>query len=240
MGCSALLNIANILVLATAAHGVDSARLGLGKTRCRVTSVTTVLAACRQCRPCGYQMRRSPTLWLSEGTASNRTTAPAIGMPMLRLKQLQPGGCTRYPASPPGRECTPSSRCASTSELKASVATYLTPTFNHARRPRMTRTNIRTPGLVAYSKAGGRKRKTAQDGNILASASSLRIGTEAPLTMSSVLAHCPDIVGMAPAPLYADRRCVPDTSPDRREQSHGINQPTICIDAFRVVAFPAT
>ena len=66
--------------------------------------------------------------------------------------------------------------------------------------PRMARTKIRTAGLVACSRPGGRKRKTAQDGNILASASSLRIGTEAPLTMNFVLAHCPDIVGMTPAP----------------------------------------
>ena len=92
MGRTALLNIANILVLAAAAHGVYPAHLGLGKKRCRVTSVTTVLAACRQC---AAQMRRSPTPWLSEGTAPNRTAAPAIGIPILRLNQLQPGGCTQ-------------------------------------------------------------------------------------------------------------------------------------------------
>ena len=38
MGHTALLNIAIILVLATAAHGVYPAHLGLGKKRCRVTS----------------------------------------------------------------------------------------------------------------------------------------------------------------------------------------------------------
>ena len=92
MGHSALLNIANVLVLATPAHGVYPAHLGLGKKRCRVTCVTTVLAACRQC---AAQMRRSPTPWLSEDTAPNRTAAPAIGIPILRLNQLQPGGCTQ-------------------------------------------------------------------------------------------------------------------------------------------------
>ena len=92
MGHTALLNIANILVLAAAAHGVYPAHLGLGKKRCRMTSVTTVLAACRQC---AAQMRRSPTPWLSEGTAPNRTAAPAIGSPTIRLNQLQPGGCTQ-------------------------------------------------------------------------------------------------------------------------------------------------
>ena len=65
---------------------------------------------------------------------------------------------------------------------------------------RMPCTNIGTTGLVAYSRPVGRKRKTAVDGNILAFASSLRIGTEAPLTMNFVLAHCPDIVGMTSAP----------------------------------------
>ena len=40
-------------------------------------------------------MSRSPTPWLSEGTAPNRTAAHAIGIRILSLNQLQPGGCTQ-------------------------------------------------------------------------------------------------------------------------------------------------
>ena len=126
MGRSALLNTANILMLATAAHGVCPARQGLGKKRCRVYCVTAVLAACRQC---AAQMRRPPTPWLSEGTAPNGTAAPVIGIPILRLNQLQPRDCTHLHHLNEGVPL--SSSGASTSELKASVATYQTPAFNH-------------------------------------------------------------------------------------------------------------
>ena len=46
MGHTALLSNADILVVATPAHEVYPAHPGLGKKRCRVTCVTTVLAAC--------------------------------------------------------------------------------------------------------------------------------------------------------------------------------------------------
>ena len=40
-------------------------------------------------------MSRSPTPWLLGDTSHDRTAAPAIGNPNLRLNQLQPGGCTQ-------------------------------------------------------------------------------------------------------------------------------------------------
>ena len=40
-------------------------------------------------------MRRLPPPWLSEDTASDRSAAHAIGMPILRVYQLQPRGCTQ-------------------------------------------------------------------------------------------------------------------------------------------------
>ena len=79
--------------------------------------------------------------------------------------------------------------------------------------PRIDRTSIRTARLVAYSKEGWRECLTAYHGKILASASSLRIGTEAPLTMDFVLAHCPDIVGMAPSPPRRQTMCSPSHVP---------------------------
>ena len=46
MGHSTLLNNADILALATPAHEVYPAHLGLAEKRCRATCVTTVLPAC--------------------------------------------------------------------------------------------------------------------------------------------------------------------------------------------------
>ena len=40
-------------------------------------------------------MSRSPTPWLLGDTSHDRTAAPAVGNPNLRLNQLQPGGCTQ-------------------------------------------------------------------------------------------------------------------------------------------------
>ena len=40
-------------------------------------------------------MSRSPTPWLSGDILHDRTAAPAIGSPTIRLNQLQPGGFTQ-------------------------------------------------------------------------------------------------------------------------------------------------
>ena len=148
---------------------------------------------------CSIQMRRSPTPWLSEGTAPNRTAAPVIGIPILRLNQLQPGGYTQlhHLNEDVPLQAAVKQRCE---HLRVEgIGGHLS---NSGLRPcpRMTRTSITTAGLVAYSKAGWHKWLTVHYGAYLASASSLRISGEAPLTMNFVLAHCPDIVGMTPAP----------------------------------------
>ena len=92
MHCSITRTCKCLHVLATSAHEVYSVHLGRCENGCRLICATTVPPACRQC---AAQMRRSPTLWPLEDTAHNRTAAHAIDMPILRLNQLQPGGCTQ-------------------------------------------------------------------------------------------------------------------------------------------------
>ena len=139
-------------------------------------------------------MSRSPTPWLSEGTAPNRTAAHAISILILSLNQLQPGGCTQLHHL---NEDVP---------LRAAVRA--SPSWWHRRTPTYLRPSAmssngtykhQNSGVSGLLESGRAKRKTAQDGAYLASAPSLRIGGEALSTMNFVLAHCPRIVGMAPA-----------------------------------------